>query len=58
MLEKDSSDTTVWLGFDVEFCRALSGSLFLGDKTRVVFVSLDRIESFNALKRIQAFLLA
>ena len=49
MLEEESSDTTVWVGFDVEFCRALSGSLFLGDKTRVVFVSLDRIESFNAL---------
>lgn len=48
-LEDDTNGARVWLGFDVEFCRALSASLFLGDKTRVVFVALDRTESFTAL---------
>ena len=57
-LEEGTNGGTVWLGFDVEFCRALSGSLFLGDKTRVVFVALDRTESFAALSSEQVDVVA
>lgn len=42
--------TSDWLGFDVEFCRALAGSLFVGSIDQVVFVAFDNSEgSYAAL---------
>jgi general L-amino acid transport system substrate-binding protein len=38
-----------WVGFDIDYCRALSAAIFSGDPTRVLFVRLTSSQRFNAL---------
>src|SRR5262245_30836399 len=44
-----ADDKGNWSGFDVEFCRAVAGAIFI-DPTKVNFVPLDATERFAALK--------
>jgi ABC-type amino acid transport substrate-binding protein len=46
---KYNYDEWRWVGFDVDYCRALSAALFSGDPTRVLFVKLTSSQRFNAL---------
>lgn len=45
----ERNDKGEWSGFDVDFCRAVSGAIF-GDRTRVTFVPLSAGERFDALR--------
>ena len=38
-----------WIGFDVDFCRAVAGAIF-DDRTKVSFVPLSASERFDALR--------
>jgi general L-amino acid transport system substrate-binding protein len=42
-------DQWSWVGFDVDFCRALSAAIFSGDPTRVLFVKYSTAQRFKAL---------
>ena len=51
-------DDGEWMGFDVDYCRAVAAAVFDGDGTKVQFTPLSAVQRFPALQNNEVDLLA